>query len=124
MGGLFHQDHPLARPARNQRRLQPGNAATRGGGVDNAGSLILDQATLTENSADEGGGIRNLGTLALTNSIVAGKPNVLGGTRHHEDAAAQGLRIVFELAAKHFGLGTERTGPSVIIEGAGFVGGG
>jgi len=60
---------------------------------------------------------------STTNSIVAGKPNVLGGTRHHEDAAAQGLRIVFELAAKHFGLGSTRTGPSVIVEGAGFVGG-
>lgn len=60
---------------------------------------------------------------STTNSIVAGKPNVIGGTRHHEDAAAQGLRIVFGLSAKHFGLGTERTGPTVIVEGAGYVGG-
>lgn len=60
---------------------------------------------------------------STTNAIVAGKPEVMGGTRHHQDAAAQGLRIVFELAVKHFGLGTERTGPSVIVEGAGFVGG-
>jgi glutamate dehydrogenase (NAD(P)+) len=60
---------------------------------------------------------------STTNAIVAGKPEVMGGTRHHQDAAAQGLRIVFELAVKHFGLGTERTGPSVIVEGAGYVGG-
>jgi glutamate dehydrogenase (NAD(P)+) len=60
---------------------------------------------------------------STTNAIVAGKPEVLGGTRHHHDAAAQGLRIVFELATRHFGLGTERTGPSVIVEGAGYVGG-
>lgn len=60
---------------------------------------------------------------STTNAIVAGKPLVMGGSRLHEEAAAQGLRIVFHLAAKHFGLGTERTGPSVIVEGAGFVGG-
>lgn len=60
---------------------------------------------------------------STTNAIVAGKPLVMGGSRHHQDAAAQGLRILFELAAKHFGLGTERTGPSVTVVGAGFVGG-
>lgn len=58
-----------------------------------------------------------------TNGCVVGKPTVLGGTRHHEDAIAQGLRVVLELARERFKLGSERTGPSVIIQGAGFVGG-
>lgn len=58
-----------------------------------------------------------------TNAVVTGKPAVLGGTHHHGDATAQGLRIVLQRAAKRFGLGHERGGPSVIIQGAGMVGG-
>ena len=58
-----------------------------------------------------------------TNAIVAGKPQVLGGTRHHSDATAQGLRVVLDRATKRYGLGHERGGPSVIIQGAGLVGG-
>jgi glutamate dehydrogenase (NAD(P)+) len=58
-----------------------------------------------------------------TNAVVAGKPTVLGGTKHHEDATAHGLRFVLERAARHFRLGHERGGPSVVIQGAGMVGG-
>jgi glutamate dehydrogenase (NAD(P)+) len=58
-----------------------------------------------------------------TNAVVGGKPTVLGGSKHHEDATAQGLRVLAQLASEHFGLGDERNGPSVIIQGAGFVGG-
>jgi glutamate dehydrogenase (NAD(P)+) len=58
-----------------------------------------------------------------TNAVVAGKPMVLGGTHHGHDATAQGLRFVAERAAKRRKLGHERGGPSVIIQGAGMVGG-
>ncbi|MCC7012673.1 MAG: Glu/Leu/Phe/Val dehydrogenase [Planctomycetes bacterium] len=58
-----------------------------------------------------------------TNAVVTGKPLVLGGTRHHGDATAQGLRMVLAHAAKRHKLGHERGGPSVIIQGAGMVGG-
>lgn len=58
-----------------------------------------------------------------TNAVVAGKPAVLGGTRHGHDATAQGLRFVASRAAARARLGHERGGPSVIIQGAGMVGG-
>lgn len=58
-----------------------------------------------------------------TNAVVAGKPAVLGGTRHGHDATAQGLRFVASRAATRARLGHERGGPSVIIQGAGMVGG-
>jgi glutamate dehydrogenase (NAD(P)+) len=58
-----------------------------------------------------------------TNAVVTGKPTVLGGTAHHQDATAQGLRFLLESAAKRYRLGHERGGPSVVIQGAGMVGG-
>ncbi len=58
-----------------------------------------------------------------TNSVVTGKPTVLGGTRHHEDATAHGLYDVMKRAAERAQLGNERKGPSVIVQGAGLVGG-
>lgn len=58
-----------------------------------------------------------------TNAVVAGKPAVLGGSRHGHDATAQGLRFIATRAAEREKLGHERGGPSVIIQGAGMVGG-
>jgi glutamate dehydrogenase (NAD(P)+) len=58
-----------------------------------------------------------------TNAVVSGKPTVLGGSRHHQDATAQGLRVIAGLACEQFGLGDVRNGPRVIIQGAGYVGG-
>lgn len=56
-----------------------------------------------------------------TNAAVTGKPNVLGGTEGHEDAVAQGLRVVLGLALGHF----ERPahGARIVVQGAGTVGG-
>ena len=58
-----------------------------------------------------------------TNAVVSGKPTVLGGSRHHEDATAQGLRVIAGLACEQYGLSDVRNGPSVVIQGAGYVGG-
>jgi glutamate dehydrogenase (NAD(P)+) len=55
------------------------------------------------------------------NAVVTGKPTTLAGTIGHEDAVAQGLRIVLGLALEHFGL--RRPGLRVLIQGAGTVGG-
>ncbi len=55
------------------------------------------------------------------NAAVAGKPLDLGGSEGHEDAVAQGLRVVLRLALEHYGSTDPR--PSVIIQGAGTVGG-
>jgi glutamate dehydrogenase (NAD(P)+) len=54
-------------------------------------------------------------------AVVTGKPVALGGTRGHEDAVAQGMRVILKLALGHFGLTSDA--PSVIIQGAGTVGG-
>jgi glutamate dehydrogenase (NAD(P)+) len=57
------------------------------------------------------------------NAVVAGKPTALGGSVHHDDAVAQGLRVVLGLALEHYGFGAPGTGVDVIIQGAGSVGG-
>ena len=54
---------------------------------------------------------------------VAGKPTGLGGTAHHEDGTALGLRIVIGLAVKHFRLAAPGVGVDIIVQGAGSVGG-
>lgn len=59
-----------------------------------------------------------------TNAAVTGKPIVLGGTSHHEDSVAQGLRVILKLALEHYEIHAEGDGSlSVIIQGAGSVGG-
>ncbi len=55
------------------------------------------------------------------NAAVTGKPTEMGGTLGHRDAVAQGLRVILRLAAERFDL--PRKGMSVIIQGAGTVGG-
>ena len=55
------------------------------------------------------------------NAAVAGKPIELAGSECHEDAVAQGLRVVLRLALEHFG--PKGQSASVIIQGAGTVGG-
>ena len=53
-------------------------------------------------------------------SAVTGKPIELSGTLAGEDSVARGLRTILRLAAAHFGIGRPL---SVIIQGAGTVGG-
>lgn len=54
-------------------------------------------------------------------AAVAGKPAALSGTYGNEDAVAQGLRVVMRLVGEHRGL--PHRGLSIIIQGAGRVGG-
>jgi len=58
-----------------------------------------------------------------TTAAVTGKPIVLGGSVHHDDATAQGLRVVLGLALEHFEMRAPDAGTRVIIQGAGSVGG-
>jgi glutamate dehydrogenase (NAD(P)+) len=58
-----------------------------------------------------------------TNAVVTGKPIVMGGSRHHHDAVAQGLRVILSLALSHHGLDDLQNGARVIVQGAGSVGG-
>lgn len=54
-------------------------------------------------------------------AAVTGKPAALSGTCGNEDSVAQGLRFVLRLVCEHRKL--PRRGQSVIIQGAGMVGG-
>jgi len=55
------------------------------------------------------------------NAAVTGKPTSMGGTLGHEDAVAQGLRVILRLACERHGLAG---GPlRIVIQGAGTVGG-
>ena len=58
-----------------------------------------------------------------TNAAVTGKPLVMGGSRHHDDAVAQGLRVVLARSLEHVGLSDLAGGARVIVQGAGSVGG-
>ena len=58
-----------------------------------------------------------------TNGVVTGKPRVMCGSLHNDDAVAQGLAVVLSLALARHGLGDLEGGARVIIQGAGSVGG-
>ncbi|MEM9379969.1 MAG: Glu/Leu/Phe/Val dehydrogenase [Planctomycetota bacterium] len=61
-------------------------------------------------------------TDGAANPAVAGKPSEMGGSAGMSDAVAQGLSVILRLAASHYGLGP-KGGLSVVIQGAGTVGG-
>jgi len=55
------------------------------------------------------------------NAAVTGKPTSMGGTLGHEDAVAQGLRVILRLAIERYKL---PAGPlRIVIQGTGTVGG-
>ncbi len=58
-----------------------------------------------------------------TTAAVTGKPTVLGGSSHHHDATAQGLRVILGLALDHYDMLDPTESTRVIIQGAGSVGG-
>ena len=49
-----------------------GEVEAVGGGITNAGTLMLTSSTVSDNTAVYGGGAQNVGTLVLTNSTVSG----------------------------------------------------
>jgi len=50
-----------------------------GGGIRNAGTLTVNDSTISGNAARGGGGIANFGTLALSNSTISGNTAFAGG---------------------------------------------
>lgn len=50
-----------------------------GGGVYNAGTLMVNSSTLSGNSANDGGGIHNTGTLSVTNATIGINLAATGG---------------------------------------------
>ena len=92
------------------------------------GTIGPDRDVLTPEFADDADLMAwALDTLAghsdgAANSAVSGKPPEMGGSANQEDAVARGLHVILRLAAAHFGLGPAG-GLSVVIQGAGVVGG-
>jgi glutamate dehydrogenase (NAD(P)+) len=60
-------------------------------------------------------------TRATENAAVTGKPVAMGGVRGHNDAVAQGIRVVLRLASERYDL--PHSTLRVAIQGAGTVGG-
>jgi hypothetical protein len=56
-----------------------GNSATYGGGILNNGTLTINNSTLSGNSATGGGGILSRGTLTINNSTLSGNSAAQGG---------------------------------------------
>ncbi|MCB9135267.1 MAG: hypothetical protein H6636_07560 [Anaerolineales bacterium] len=57
-----------------------GNSAEWGGGLYNFGSMVLNNSTVSGNSAgSKGGGLYNTGTLTLNNSTITGNTALEGG---------------------------------------------
>ncbi len=92
------------------------------------GDIGPDRDLLTPEFADDAEMMAwALDTLArhtdgAANSAVTGKPPEMGGSAGHEDAVARGLHMILRLAASHYGFGP-KGGLSVVIQGAGVVGG-
>lgn len=92
------------------------------------GDIGPDRDVLTPEFADDS----NLMAWALdtmaghsdgaANSAVVGKPRDMGGSAGHDDAVAQGLRMMLRIASSQYGL-NPGGGLSVVIQGAGVVGG-
>ena len=61
--------------------LTGGKSVSRGGGIDNNGTLTLMNTIVSGNSADDGsgGGISNSGMLTLTNTTISGNSSEWGG---------------------------------------------
>jgi hypothetical protein len=55
------------------------NAALAGGGILNSGTLMLNDSTVSDNSGRGGGGILNWGTVTLKHSTVSGNGAQVGG---------------------------------------------
>ena len=56
-----------------------GGIATDGGGIYNAGTLMVTNSTIADNLGYGGGGIYNTGTLSVTNSTIADNSAYEGG---------------------------------------------
>ncbi|MCO5206950.1 MAG: hypothetical protein M9928_18215, partial [Anaerolineae bacterium] len=76
-GGGINNDGTLAV---NNSTFSGNSATDVGGGINNTGTLSIANSTLSGNSADDyGGGIDNSGTLTITNSTLSGNSAYYGG---------------------------------------------
>ena len=61
--------------------IEGGSAATDGGGITNAGSLTVEDSTISTNTATDGGGggVSNSGTLSVVDSTISANTATNGG---------------------------------------------
>jgi hypothetical protein len=112
--------------------VRDGSTTGNGGGIRNAGTLTVNQSTVTESSASQGygGGIYNTGTARLTRSTVSGNTAAVqaGGI----DNAAGKLTLVDSTVSGNTGLygggirnhGSATLFNSTLFGNGGFIGGG
>ena len=73
--------------------IRNGQTTDTGGGIQNAGTLVLDACSVTGNSPDfDGGGIANSGTLAITNSTISSNTSGGDGAGIESSAGTVNLR--------------------------------
>jgi filamentous hemagglutinin family protein len=56
----------------NGLTIANGNAADKGGGISNTGTLTVKNSIISSNSAVDGGGISNTGTLTISGTTISG----------------------------------------------------
>ena len=56
----------------NGLTIANGNAADKGGGISNTGTLTVKNSIISSNSAANGGGISNTGTLTISSTTISG----------------------------------------------------
>jgi len=77
-GNIYSGENGLGSLTISSTTISRGSAAANGGGVFNAGMLVLENITITENSAANGGGLYNVGSmqpLNLTNTTIVSNTN-------------------------------------------------
>jgi predicted outer membrane repeat protein len=62
-------------------------AGNQGGGVDNAGALMLSRCAISGNSAQYGGGLFNEGTATLTDCTISGNTSTFEGAGIYNDGS-------------------------------------
>jgi parallel beta-helix repeat protein len=66
--------------------LTGGSSSNHGGGVDNSGSLMLSDCTISGNTSQHGGGLFNEGTATITNCTISGNSVVFEGAGIYNDS--------------------------------------
>ncbi|WP_157578353.1 right-handed parallel beta-helix repeat-containing protein [Rudaea cellulosilytica] len=72
------------------RNGNPGPGGATGGGISNAGTMVLSNSTVASSTAGDGGGIYNGGTMAVEGSLVVGNAGN-GGAFSDTDGLGGGI---------------------------------
>ena len=76
------------------RHGNPKTSPLTGGGIQNYGTLVLEDVIVRDNLGSAGGGIYNEGTLTLINSSISHNGSVGGGEAYLECSTGGGMKIL------------------------------